>query len=139
MSIGNPSDLAADLDLYVVDPAGDERFDADGDSEESLTYIDPAPGTYTVIVDGYSVPAGTTEFDYLDVFFASALGSLTVDETPFTFPSGSTRTVTGQVTALVAPAAGRQLFGEMTVESASGAVLGKGSVLIEEVTGKSVV
>ena len=58
-----------------------ERFDADGDSEESLTYVDPAPGTYTVTVDGFDVPnsTGVTEFDYLDVFFASALGSLDVD------------------------------------------------------------
>lgn len=136
VSIGNTTDLAADLDLYVVDPAGDERFDADGDSEESVSYVDPAPGVYTVTVDGFAVPApGGTEYDYLDVFFASSLGSLSVDEAPFSFVGGEPRDVAGTVTADSAPAAGRQLFGEMAVESASGALLGKASVLITAVTG----
>ena len=104
VSIGNTSDLGADLDLYVVDPSGAELFDADGDSEESLTYVDPEPGTYTVTVDGFSVPTGSTEFDYLDVFFASALGSLDVDETPFSFAGGATKTIEGTVTAQSTPA-----------------------------------
>ena len=137
VSIGNTSDLGADLDLYVVDPSGVERFDADGDSEESLTYVDPEPGTYTVTVDGFDVPnsTGVTEFDYLDVFFASSLGSLDVDETPFTFAGGATREIDGTITANAVPEAGRELFGELSLQSASGAVLGTASVLVKAVTG----
>ena len=74
VSIGSTSDAQADLDLYVTDPAGEQLYDADGDSEESLTYANPAPGDYKVLVDGYDVPAGTTQFDYLDVFFSSRAG-----------------------------------------------------------------
>ena len=33
---------------------------ADGDSEESVSIANPAAGTYTVVVDGYAVPSGTT-------------------------------------------------------------------------------
>ena len=136
VSIGNTSDAQADLDLYVTDPAGVERYDADGDSEESLTYTNPAPGPYTVVVDGYDVPSGTTQFDYLDVFFSPAIGTLTVTDPAgaFDLASGATRSVTGTLTANSAPATGRSVFGEMTVTTAGGAFLGKGSVSVGAVT-----
>jgi hypothetical protein len=94
----------------------------------------PAPGTYTVEVDGYSVPAGTTEYDYLDVFFSSALGSLDVTSPSVSLATGQSTTVTGTVTALMAPEAGRQLSGVMVVRSAQGAILGQSVVLIGAVT-----
>ena len=68
---------------------------ADGDSEESVTLTNPAAGTYTVQVDGYAVPAGTTEYDYLDVFFSSSLGSLTVPATAIDLASGASTPVSG--------------------------------------------
>jgi subtilisin family serine protease len=133
VSIGNTSDAQADLDLYVTDPAGNQRFDADGDSEESLTYQNPAPGTYKVLVDGFDVPAGTTQFDYLDVFFSSALGTLQVTDpaAPTNLGAGETRQVTGSLTAGTPPSTGRSVFGEMTVRSPDGALLGTGSVLVQ--------
>ncbi len=135
VAIGNTSDLGADLDLYVYDEAGNlVGSAADGDSEEATSVADPAAGTYTVVVDGYAVPAGSTEYDYLDVFFASGLGSLDVPSTSIDLPAGGSTTVTGQVTAQEAPAAGRKLFGEMNVVSSEGAVLGTGSVVIGNVT-----
>ena len=134
VAIGNTSDLGADLDLYVYDENGDEvGSSADGDSEESTSIANPAPGTYTVEVDGYAVPAGSTQYDYLDVFFASGLGSLDVASTPIDLPAGGSATVTGEVTAQEAPASGRKLFGEMNVVSSEGAVLGTGSVVIGDV------
>ena len=48
--------------------------------------------------------------------------------------AGASTPVTGAVTAKVAPAAGRQLFGEMRVVSTAGAVLGTGSVMVGSVT-----
>ena len=134
VSIGNPSDKAADLDLFVTGPSG-ARQSADGDSEEAVSYVNPAAGTYTVTVDGYSVPSGSTTYDYLDVFYAGSLGSITVDdESTAPLPAGGTRTVTGKVTANQAVAAGRALFGTMSVLDESGAVLGTGAVVVEAVT-----
>lgn len=68
-----------------------------------------------MVVDGYSVPARNTEYDYLDVFFSSALGTLAVPGTAITLSGGQSATVTGTLTAAAPAAAGRQLFGEMTV------------------------
>jgi hypothetical protein len=134
VSIGNPSDKAADLDLFVTGPGGNKQS-ADGDSEEAVSYTNPAAGTYTVTVDGYSVPAGSTTYDYVDVFYGGSLGNISIDE-PSTFPltAGETHTVTGSVTANSAPAAGRSLFGSMTVKDPAGIVLGSGAVTISAVT-----
>jgi hypothetical protein len=134
-TIGRTSDLGADLDLFVRNAAGTiVGQNADGDSEETVTITKPAAGTYTVEVDGYAVPAGTTEYDYLDVFFSPALGSLSTQDTTVELQPGDSATVSGKVTAQAAPAAGRQLFGEMRVVSTAGAVLGTGSVVVGSVT-----
>jgi hypothetical protein len=131
VAIGNVSDLSADLDLTVYNAAGAVvGQSADGDSEEAVSIANPAAGTYTVVVDGYSVPAGTTEYDYRDVFFSPSLGSLTVPGNDITLQGGQSATVTGSITASAPAAAGRQLFGQMRVVTPAGAVLGTGSVLV---------
>ncbi len=79
VAIGNVSDKAADLDLIVLRDGVQVGSSADGDSEESVSLVKPAPGTYTIVVDGYSVPAGETAYDYKDVYFSSALGEVRVD------------------------------------------------------------
>jgi subtilisin family serine protease len=135
-TIGSTADASADLDLTVFDESGAQvAQSADGDSEESVTIDDPAAGTYTVVVDGYSVPAGTTEYDYLDVFYSPGLGTLDVSSQPIDLATGASATVAGQLTAQETPAAGRRLFGEMRVVSSEGAVLGTGSVTVGSVTG----
>ena len=134
-TIGRTSDLGADLDLFVKDATGKILGQAaDGDSEESVTLANPAAGTYTVEVHGYSVPAGSTQYDYLDVFFSSALGVLSTTDTTVDLAVGGSATMAGALTAKGAPAAGRQLFGEMRVVSTAGAVLGTGSVVVGSVT-----
>ncbi|WP_345207019.1 S8 family serine peptidase [Fodinibacter luteus] len=133
--IGRTSDLGADLDLFVRTASGTlVGQSADGDSEESVTITKPAAGTYRVQVDGYSVPAGTTEYDYLDVFVSPALGTLTTDDATVDLAPGASTTATGAVTAKTAPAAGRQLLGEMRFVSSAGAVLGTGAVVVGSVT-----
>jgi hypothetical protein len=133
VSIGNPSDAQADLDLSVF--LGDVMVgqDADGDSEESVSIPNPKAGVYTVEVAGYAVPAGTTLFDYRDVYASPALGSVQVAATAVTLANGASTTVNGQVTALDVPPAGRTLYGEMTVLTSEGAVVGRGSLQIGEV------
>ncbi len=135
VSIGNTEDLGADLDLYVYNEDGDlVAQDADGDSEESVSIPTPAAGTYTVVVEGYEVPSGATAYDYLDVFFSDALGTLTVGGGEQTLDNGETGTISGTLRAESAPDEGRELFGEMKVVSTEGAVLGTGAVKINEVT-----
>ena len=133
-SIGGTSDPGADLDLFVLRGGSVVAQQADGDSEEAVSIANPPAGTYTVRVDGYAVPSGSTQYNYLDVFFSPALGSLAVPATPFELAPGASQVVEGTLTANAEPAAGRQLFGEMRVVSDQGAVLGTGSVIVGAVT-----
>ena len=129
-----PLHLGADLDLFVRRNGVLVGQSADGDSEESVRINNPAAGTYVVQIDGFDVPAGTTAYDYRDVFYAGALGSVSVASAPVTLATGASTTISGSVTANVAPDAARQLFGEMTVVTSEGAVVGRGGVLIQAVT-----
>ncbi|MEW2508992.1 S8 family serine peptidase [Streptomyces sp. NPDC046870] len=136
VAIGGVSDAAADLDLMVYDASGKEvGKSADGDSEEAVSVPSPAAGTYTIEVVGYAVPSGSTDYDYRDVFFSTALGSVTVDgSAPVKLGTGDSATVTGQVTAAAEAPAGREFFGRVQLVNARGTVAGSGSVKIEKVT-----
>ena len=132
--IGNTSDAAADLDLFVTAPNGVRRASADGDSEEALTYTKPAPGTYEVRVDGYSVPAGTTTYDYLDVFVNPGFGSVAVTDADAARPAGASWTVPGTVTAKESPGQGRVLLGSVEVRTDGNVLVGSGDVVVNAVT-----
>ncbi|MER5177190.1 S8 family serine peptidase [Streptomyces sp. NPDC002896] len=136
VAIGNVSDAAADLDLVVYDEAGEEvGSSADGDSEESVSIPEPAAGTYTIEVYGYGVPAGSTAYDYLDVFFSSSLGEVKVDESKAVqLGHGASTDVTAEVVANAAAPEGREFFGEVRLVNGRGTVAGVGSVKIEKVT-----
>lgn len=133
--IGSPSDLGADLDLTVYQGGVVVGQDADGDSEEAVTIDNPTAGTYTVEVFGYDVPSGSTAYDYLDVFVSPSLGSVAATDTLTTRANGASWPVTGSVTALRAPAAGRLLLGQLLVRTGSGQVIGSGDVVVKAVTG----
>ncbi|BCL20478.1 S8 family serine peptidase [Streptomyces tuirus] len=135
VAIGGVSDNAADLDLAVYDASGTQvGSSADGDSEESVSIPSPAAGKYSIEVVGYSVPAGTTEYDYQDVFFSASLGSVTVDgSAPVKLGTGDSATVSGSVTAAAAAPEGREFFGQVQLVNARGTVAGVGSVKIETV------
>ncbi|MFF0381671.1 S8 family serine peptidase [Streptomyces sp. NPDC004286] len=136
VAIGKVSDPAADLDLTVYDASGKEvGTSADGDSEEAVSVPSPAAGTYTVKVVGYSVPAGSTDYDYRDVFFSDTLGAVTVDgSAPVKLATGASTTVSGQVTAAAEAPAGREFFGRVQLVNARGTVAGSASVQIGKVT-----
>ncbi|MFF7811080.1 S8 family serine peptidase [Streptomyces sp. NPDC007945] len=136
IAIGNTSDKAADLDLTVLLDGKQVGQSADGDSEESVSLVKPAAGTYSIVVDGYAVHAeGGTTYDYKDVYFSSALGTVKVDETK-TYPlaNGASAKVPAEVVVGGPAPEGRQFFGEVRLLNARGTVAGTGSVLIGSVT-----
>ncbi|QKW06484.1 S8 family serine peptidase [Streptomyces sp. NA04227] len=134
VAIGGVSDTAADLDLTVLRDGEEVGSSADGDSEESVSLSKPAAGTYTIQVVGYAVPSGSTEYDYNDVFYSSALGKVTVGTDPVELPNGASTDVKAEVVANSAAPEGRTFFGEVQLLNARGTVAGVGSVEIEKVT-----
>jgi len=137
-TIGSPSDPAADLDLFVYNCTSGTCVlagqSADGDSEESVTIANPAAGLWRVLVDGYSVPAGTTTYNYVDVFANPAFGTVSVTDANALRPAGASWTVPGSITANAAPAAGRVLLGNVQVRTDANVLIGSGDVVIESVT-----
>ncbi|WP_306323092.1 MULTISPECIES: S8 family serine peptidase [unclassified Streptomyces] len=136
VSIGKVSDPAADLDLTVYDAAGKVvGSSADGDSEEAVSVAKPAAGTYTVRVDGYAVPSGSTAYDYVDVFVAPSLGAVKVDGSKaVSMASGASASVGAEVVAGAAAPEGREFFGEVRLVNERGVVAGVGRVNLEKVT-----
>jgi hypothetical protein len=136
-TIGGTSDPAADLDLFVFNcttgTCVQAGANADGDSEESVTINNPAAGLWVVLVDGFAVPAGTTTFNYIDVFVNPAFGSVAVTDANALRAAGSSWTVPGSVTANAAPAAGRVLYGNVRVLTDTNLQVGSGDVIVESV------
>lgn len=133
-TIGGTSDLGADLDLYVLRDGQVVGQSADGDSEESVTIANPAAGEYTVLVDGYSVPSGSTTYDYVDVFVNPAFGAVSLTDANASRPAGATWTATGTVTARQTPADGRVLVGNVQVRTDGNVLVGSGDVVVRTVT-----
>ena len=140
-TIGSPSDAAADLDLFVYqcsDASCATRTlrgqSADGDAEESVTIANPAAGTWQVEVDGFEIPAGTTTYNYVDIFANSTLGSVSVTDSNALRPTGASWTVPGTVTAGAVPEAGRVLLGAVNVVTEDGVKVGSNEVIVEHVS-----
>jgi hypothetical protein len=140
-TIGSPSDAAADLDLFVYqcsDSSCSTRTErgrsADGDSEESVTIANPAAGTWQVDVDGFAIPAGTTTYNYVDIFANAGLGSVTVTDPVAPHPGGSSWTADGSVVALAIPETGRVLLGTVSVVTDGGFSVGSADVVVEHVS-----
>ncbi|MGQ0838136.1 S8 family serine peptidase [Actinokineospora sp.] len=136
--IGNTSDAAADLDLFVFNCTSGTCLlagqAADGDSEEEVTIANPAAGEWRILVQGFAVPAGTTTYDYLDVFTNPAFGSVAVTDANAPRAAGAQWTVPGTVTANTAPAAGRVLLGNVQVRTDTNVLVGSGDVVVEAVS-----
>ncbi|MFD3720472.1 S8 family serine peptidase [Streptomyces sp. NPDC058674] len=134
IAIGKTSDTGADLDLDVYKDGVKVGSSADGDSEEAVSLANPAAGTYTVEVLGYAVPSGSTTYDYRDVYFSAALGSVQVDEAAaVNLANGATAQVSANVLVNSAAPEGRQFFGQVQLLNARGTAAGTGSVQIEKV------
>jgi subtilisin family serine protease len=137
-TIGSPSDPAADLDLYVFNCTSGTCVlagqSADGDSEESVAIANPAAGSWIVLVDAFSVPSGTTTYNYVDVFANPGFGAVSVTDANALRPAGAVWTVPGSVTANAAPDTRRVLLGNVQVRTDTNVLIGSGDVIVETVT-----
>ncbi|ALG13482.1 serine protease [Kibdelosporangium phytohabitans] len=138
VAIGNTSDIKADLDLALFNCTSGSCVlaaqSADADSEEAVSVSNPAPGVWISLVVGYAVPAGTTDYDYNDLFSSPQLGTVTVNDSDAQRGLGATWNAPATVTAAAVPPAGRKLQGDLTVRTSDGGIVGNGSILINTVT-----
>ena len=85
VAVGNPSDTAADLDVYVYDCTKKEckngGASADPGSDEAVMVQHPAAGKWKVVVEGASAPSGQTAYDYSDIVFNQVYGMVAVTDT----------------------------------------------------------
>ncbi|MFF2012252.1 S8 family serine peptidase [Streptomyces sp. NPDC058195] len=134
VAIGGTADANADLDLYVYLGDTEVGKSTTAGSEETVSLTKPAAGTYTVLIDGYDVPAGTTTYNYRDVYYAPSLGTIKVDESKAVdLANGASAKIGAEVVAAGAAPEGRQLFGEVHLVNSRGTAAGTGSVVIEKV------
>jgi subtilisin family serine protease len=78
---------ASDLDLAVLDPAGNlVATSGGGTAEEEVNLVNPAAGTYTVVVEGFSVP-GASGANF--TLFSWALGSGPAGNVVLTAPAAA--------------------------------------------------
>ena len=117
----HPSDPDADLDVYVFDCTGEEckaaRVDGDPLGDEVVFVQNPAAGTWKIVVDGFSVPSGTTGYDYLDVVLNPAYGTVNTTDLPQERREGDRWLA--KVRSWIAPAAheaGRAPFTALLIE-----------------------
>ncbi|MDX3849299.1 S8 family serine peptidase [Streptomyces sp. AK02-01A] len=135
VAIGGSADTGADLDLLVAWNGVVVGQSASASAEEAVSLTNPPAGTYTIIVDGYSVPAGTTAYDYRDVYYSASLGSIKTDPSQTVkLASGASAQISAEVLVAAAAPAGRQFFGEVRLLNARGTAAGTGSVIIQSVT-----
>jgi len=138
VSIGNASDVGADLDLYLFNcttgtcvPAGSGTTST---ANETISVATPAAGLWRAEVDPFSVPAATTTYVYSDSFTrptASPYGTLTTPSNAATpRASGASWTFDVTATALEPAGDGRFLRGSAQVRlgAANGPVLGSATV-----------
>ena len=90
-----------------------------------MTINGPAEGTWTVVVDGFAIPDGTTNYDYIDVFFTTeSMGPISVTDANALRPAGAPWTVPGTVTAAVPRETG-VLYGNVEVRTDTNVLVGR--------------
>ncbi|MCY7365914.1 MAG: hypothetical protein LH469_11485, partial [Frankiaceae bacterium] len=79
-------------------------------------------------------PAGSTTYQYVDVFTNPAFGAVSTSDTNAARPAGRSWTTAATVTAKLAPAAGRVLLGAVQVRTDGEVLVGSGDVVVNSVT-----
>jgi subtilisin family serine protease len=136
---GNSSDLRADIDLVVLrcsTPTSCVQVGSSGGATavEQVTLANPVASLYRIRIIGFSVPAGSTEYDLVDTYISAALGSLTSADANANHPSGSSWAPTATLTVNGLPGAGRKITGTLSVQTDAGVTVGSGSLVVESVS-----
>ncbi len=132
--IRKPSDIAADLDLYLLDctsgPCVLRSSSGNSNSDEEVGFGNPAPGTWLALVVSYAIPAGFTEFDYMDVLFSPAYGKISFPSSVQEIhPYSSTWSLDAEVTVNGAPPPERPLLvGFVNSVGSDGTIFGQAEV-----------
>jgi hypothetical protein len=133
------ADKAADLDLYVIDCTGKQcrapQTDSDPLGDEVVTITNPAAGKWKVVVDGASVPAGSTTFAYLDVVFNPTYGSVVTGDLAKEHKIGEQWTAQAHTWLAGALPTGRQPFTAVQLQGALSGGVTFGFNLYELTTG----
>jgi hypothetical protein len=88
------------------------RAKSDANSSTETVVLDhPGGGEWRIVVDAFRVPGGSTQYKYEDVYFHSALGSVSVDDKEALRPRGANWSVTAKVTVQATPVGDRALTG----------------------------
>jgi subtilisin family serine protease len=138
VSIGNASDLGADLDLYLFNCTTGTCVAAGSGTTstavESVTVNNPAAGLWKAEVDPFGVPAGSTTYTYSDSFTrptATPYGTLSTPANTAT-PRAAGATWTFDVTATAVQPAGEGRFlrgsAQVRLGSSTGPILGSATV-----------
>jgi hypothetical protein len=119
--IGDASDPHADLDIYVFQTDKDVmmlRAKSDSNSSTETVVLDhPGGGKWQVVVDAFRIPSGSTEYRYEDVYFHSALGSVSVDDKEELRSRGANWSVTAKIAVRATPVGERALTGIVPIIS----------------------
>jgi len=135
-------DARADLDLYLMDCTGlapkpaAKAYDrtSGGKSPAALeagcatrakaaaiggggevAISDPAAGRWAIVVDAFSVPAGSTKYDYMDAFTHPTFGAIAVTDIADSHEAGAAWSVGGHAWTAKVPDPPRTLFGRIEV------------------------
>ncbi|ROS00154.1 subtilisin family serine protease [Sinobacterium caligoides] len=89
------TDADADLDLYLVNPAGEVvASSGNGGTDELVEVVSPVDGDWTLWVHGWAAPIDPTPYTlYSWVIANTSGGSLTIDSAPTSATTGNTETI----------------------------------------------
>jgi subtilisin family serine protease len=94
-------DNSADLDLFIYRGGTRVGTSASGAADEQVTLLNPAAGTYDVVVNGFDTPGGTTSYHLANFVVDSAdVGNASVSPDPASVTVGAPTTLTGSWTGL---------------------------------------
>jgi hypothetical protein len=134
----NPSDARADIDLVLFNCTTGTCVVAassgGGSSVEQVSVNNPAAGLWRIRIDGFAVPAGTTDYDLIDTYLSAALGSLVATDSNAAHPSGSSWAPSATLTVTGLPGAGRKITGTLAVQTDAGVTVGAGSLVVDAVS-----
>jgi hypothetical protein len=118
------ADANADLDVYVFNCTGEDcnnpETDSDPVGDEVVSVENPAAGKWKVVIDGASVPSGSTTFAYLDVVFNQSFGAIATTDLPAKRKVGEEWTTRMHTWLAGSLPAGRQPFAALLLQGKQG-------------------